>query len=255
MQKRGQLTIFIVIAIIIAAIILILFIPKINITLQPSSPQVSIENCMSESLSEAIGKVSSQGGSINPENTILFQDTKIEYLCYTNQYYLTCTMQQPFLKQHIEKEIASYVKPAAVTCINNLKNDLEKRNYNVQVGNVDVFTELVLNNINLNIQAGMTVTGNGESQKYASFSIRKRSNLYQLVVISTSILNWEARYGDSDPLSYMLRYPDLKVEKLKQGDGSKIYILTDRTTNEKFMFATRSQAWPAGYGISEILRG
>ena len=36
---------------------------------------------------EIIKKISLQGGSINPEHYYLYQDNKIEYLCYTNQYY------------------------------------------------------------------------------------------------------------------------------------------------------------------------
>ena len=41
-------------------------------------------------------------------------------------------------------------------------------------------------------------------------------------------------------------YHDLKVEKNKQTDGSTIYILTERDTENKFQFASRSVAWPPG---------
>jgi len=75
--------------------------------------------------------------------------------------------------------------------------------------------------------------------------------MYDLVMISTSILNFEARYGDSNPLSFMVYYPSLWIDKLKQGDGTKIYILTDLNTGESFTFASRSLSWPAGYGIGE----
>jgi hypothetical protein len=37
------------------------------------------------------------------------------------------------------------------------------------------------------------------------------------------------------------------VEKKKQGDGTTVYILTDRDTDEKFYFASRSIAIPAGF--------
>jgi len=39
----------------------------------------------------------------------------------------------------------------------------------------------------------------------------------------------------------------MRIEKKEQSDGSRIYILTHRSTNEKFMFASRSIAWPPGY--------
>ena len=47
----------------------------------------------------------------------------------------------------------------------------------------------------------------------------------------------------------MTYYPWLKVEKILRDDGTKIYILTDRNTGDKFEFAVRSVAWPPGYGI------
>jgi hypothetical protein len=47
-------------------------------------------------------------------------------------------------------------------------------------------------------------------------------------------------------------YHDLKVEKKKQLDGTNIYILTDRNNENKFQFASRSVAWPPGYGAEGV---
>ena len=41
-------------------------------------------------------------------------------------------------------------------------------------------------------------------------------------------------------------YRDLKVEKLKQSEGTTVYILTDLNNNKKFQFASRSMAWKPG---------
>jgi len=48
----------------------------------------------------------------------------------------------------------------------------------------------------------------------------------------------------------MFLYPNLKVQKLKQGDGTKVYIIEDRNTKEKLQFATRSLVWPPGWGFN-----
>ena len=42
-----------------------------------------------------------------------------------------------------------------------------------------------------------------------------------------------------------------KFEKITQGDGTKIYIITERDTLEKFQFASRSYVWPQGIYIPE----
>jgi hypothetical protein len=77
------------------------------------------------------------------------------------------------------------------------------------------------------------------------------NNLYQLVNIADSIIDFESIYGDSETTIYMNYYHDLKVEKLKQIDESTIYILTDRTDGNKFQFASRSYAFPPGYYQNE----
>jgi len=45
----------------------------------------------------------------------------------------------------------------------------------------------------------------------------------------------------------MVLYPSTKVEKLKQGDGTTIYKISDRNTLESFNFASRSVVFAPGY--------
>ena len=78
------------------------------------------------------------------------------------------------------------------------------------------------------------------------------NNLYELVSITNSILNWESKYGDAETTVYMNYYHDLKVEKMKQSEGTTVYILTDKNNENKFQFASRSVAWPPGYGVSQV---
>lgn len=249
-QKRGQLTIFIIIAIVIVAVLLILFFPKIKILISGPVAADYVKQCTEDATKEVLEKVVVQGGSLNPENFILYEGNKVDYVCYTNEYYKRCTMQKPFLKQDIEKEIISYIEPKVKTCINNLKAELESKGSQVSLGSVKVETSIVPNSILITINAPMTVT-KGEVSKYEKFKVDVKSKLYNLIMISSSIANYEARYGDSDSLTYMLYYPDIKIEKKQQSEGSTIYILTDKETNEKFIFASRSLAWPAGYSLEK----
>jgi len=98
----------------------------------------------------------------------------------------------------------------------------------------------------------MTITKEN-SQSFSEFTVMKRSGMFDIISIAESILNWEARLGDSNPETFMIYYPNLRIQKLKQGDGSKIYTIADRETKEEFMFASRSLSWPAGYGFDQPL--
>ncbi len=73
------------------------------------------------------------------------------------------------------------------------------------------------------------------------------NNLYQVVGVVRSIINGESLDGQIETTDYMELYPDLKIEKIKQTDGTKIYKITDQNTKEVvFNIASRSQVFPPG---------
>ena len=189
--------------------------------------------------------ISVQGGSINPENYYLYDNTNIEYLCYTNQYYIPCVVQQPMLKQHIENEIKKGIKEKEISCLDSLKTSFENQGYTVDLGSGDAGVMLLPNRIVVSFNKSLTLTKTG-SQSYDNLEVSLDNNLYELVSIANSILNMEVQYGDAETTIYMDYYHDLRVEKKKQSDGTTIYILENINTGDKFQFASRSVAWPAG---------
>ena len=255
-KKRGQVTIFIIvaIAIVVLGILLYIFYPQIQTTLgfAEENPPEFIQNCIEEEIKNSVSKLSLQGGSLSPEHYIIYNSEKIEYLCYTSEYYKTCVMQQPMLKEHIESEIKDEIKNTVKECFNDLEESYRKKGYTVKLERGETDVELFPEKIITTFDYPLTLT-KGDSKNYNSFRIVVDNNLYELVSVANSILNWEARYGDAETTVYMNYYHDLKVEKKKQSDGSTVYILTDRNTEDKFQFASRSVAWPPGYGTSRVM--
>ena len=256
-NKSGQLAIFVIAAIVIvgiAAMVYLLF-PSVLVDLGivSGNPNAFIQNCIEEEIQNNVDKISLQGGSLEPENFILYQDNKIEYLCYNGNYYLPCVMQQPLLKQHIENEIRKGIKNQEDFCFDSLKESFEQRGYDVSLSQGETFIELLPKKISVNFEKELTLTQGGESQRFEKINIVSDNNLYELTSIANSILNWEARYGDSETTLYMSYYPDLKVEKKVQSEGSTIYILTDRNSGDKFQFASRSVALPPGIAIGGVV--
>jgi hypothetical protein len=76
MEKRGQITIFIIIGIMIVAlgILIFLFFPQIKtgLGISTNNPQLFIQNCMEEKVESVVEILSLNGGSANPENYFLF---------------------------------------------------------------------------------------------------------------------------------------------------------------------------------------
>lgn len=249
MNKRGQVTLFIIIAIVIIVlgILIFLFYPKIKALteLGAKNPSAFIQSCMEDEIENAVETLSLQGGSINPEHYYLYEDNKIEYLCYINEDYAPCVVQQPMLVQHIESEIKNEIQDEAEACFQDLKKTYEKRRYSANLKEGETLVELLPERVVTTFKNELTVT-KGESKRYETFNVVLNNNLYELVSIADSIIAWEASYGDVETTTYMNYYKELKVEKKVQEDGTTIYILTNRDRGNKFQFASRSVAWPPG---------
>jgi len=251
MSKRGQVTIFIILAIIIVVlgVLLYMFYPQIKSTLGfgEENPEVFIENCLKDKILETAKIISLQGGELNPEHYFLYKDNKINYLCYTNKDYELCSVQEPLLKQTIESEIKQEISKDVEVCFNELEESFKSQGYQVNLKKKDFAIELLPKRIIGIFNYSLSLNRADETTTYDEFRIILNNNLYELVSISDSIIGYETALGDVEISTYMDYYRDLKVEKYKQSDGTTIYLLTDTNTEDKFQFASRSLVYPPGY--------
>lgn len=257
--KKGQVTIFVIIAIVIIGGLIVFFAATDvgkrtleNFTQTGEFDVIgNLETCIEENeqINSDIEKILTQGGNLNPEFSYLFQGDELSYLCYTNEYYETCVNQEPVLVGHVENEIHKIVEPTVNSCIQSLREQLKDRGYDANAGSLNTSVDLTEGNIVINIGYPLTITKADSTRRFDGFQIRKKSEAYGLITLSTSIINFEARWGDSDPNIYMLLYPQTRVEKLKQGDGTTVYKISDRNTEESFNFAVRSLVFPPGYNL------
>ncbi len=245
--KKAQLSIFIILGIMIVVVLLLLLANRIDITKIFTSPSVieKIQKCVKDSAKEGIDKVSLQGGSMSPKNYYLYDGNEVDYVCYTEEYYKQCVMQKPLLKKSIQDELEIFLTERINGCLEAVSSSLQQDGYDVSFKKPKINVEINPKTILISIDSNLIVSKEN-TQTYNDIKVYIDSNLYDFLMIESSIANWEARYGDSESLAYMLYYPNLKVEKKIQGDGTRIYILTDRETLEKFIFATRSVPFTAG---------
>ncbi|MBR9704265.1 hypothetical protein GOV12_02550 [Candidatus Pacearchaeota archaeon] len=247
-EKKGQITIFIILALAIAIVLLLIFMrgDQFNVVTSPKAPVDLVRDCMEFEINKSVSLVMKQGGSIDPELFILYEDERIEYLCYSEEDYDFCVMQKPLLKQSIEKELKRDLEPKINDCMKLQKESLEKKGYDVFYKTPDIIVDLIPNNVIVNVDSDLKISKGEKTNNYKVLKVTKTSKFYELVMITSSILNYEARYGKSEIMTYMMYYPDIKVEKKKQSDGTNIYILTDKVNEDKFVFAVRSFSLPAG---------
>ena len=250
-SKRSQITIFIIVAVLIVAIALVIFLVSPNLRKNlgvAENPEAFIQTCLEDKIKESAELISLQGGSIEPEFFYMYDNNKLQYLCYTNQYYELCTAQIPFLRKHIEDEIKSNIESDVDFCFGSLKEN--HKDSTLKEG--EIIVELLPKRISTTINNEFTFRQGDSTKTQKSFRVVLNNNLYELVAIAQNIMDWEIAYGEAEPANYMSIYHELKVEKKKQTDETKIYIITDKTTGDKFQFASRSLPLPPGYGGENI---
>ncbi len=250
--KRGQITIFVIVAVVLVlALLIFLLYPKISPILsgESFSPISYLRGCVEPDIKDNIATLAKNAGyeSILDGYT-LYQGEKVKYLCYSSENYKTCIVQQPMIKQNFENELKKIIEPKADACLESLKKEYEKRGYSVSASRTDSRVSIIPGKIRIDFLTPMTITKD-KSQTYKGFEVGVTSEMYDLLFIAQSIIDFESTYGDSETTLYMQYYPDLKIEKTKLSEGTTIYKISNVLTKEEFIFASRSLVWPPGYGI------
>lgn len=251
MNKRSQVTIFIIIAVVIVAVILFFFLfPKIKpgvIGTRSSDVESTVETCIRQEAQNISRIMMSQGGYVNPENYKLYEENKVQYLCYISGFYKPCINQEPVLIEHFESELKNYLEPRIESCFRTMKAGLEDANYNVNMGEMSFQVEAEPNLIRIKIERVIETQKNSESKRFEDFTIIMNSPVYNLLRIAQKIINGEAEECEYDYVSHMMFYPDYDIRKFVTGDSSKIYTIKEKYSGSEFKFAVRSCVIPPGF--------
>jgi len=252
-NKRGQVTMYIIIALVIvgAAVLILLFRPQLEgiagVDFDPSS---YLKKCIEPEIKKNVKLLSEQGSYSNIEGFVLHNGEKYKYLCYSSEFYKTCVVQQPALKNNFEKELSILIKKNSEVCINNLKSEYEKRGYTFSIKNTDSSVEIIPEKIIIKLTSPFTISKD-TSQTFENFNTEISSQIYEILFIAQSIIDFEATYGDSETSLYIQYYPDISIEKNALEDGTTLYKISNVVSGEQFKFASRSIAWPPGYGLEQ----
>lgn len=252
-NKKSQITIFIILALIIVVGILIIFLlrapTKVTMgkTYDENNPQSYIEQCTRDAVQDAIDILSPQGGDIVPGGSVRYDGVDRVYLCYSNDFYKRCVNQRPLLVEHIEKEITNFIFPKVEDCFKSLEMKLESRYPNIETSDMKLKTRLYPRQISIEIDKKFKMSRENQIRDFNHFKINMIHPLYNFAEIGMEIANQQAQYCHFDDLGFMIFYPSFDVTSVKTGDSDNIYTITERATNQKFTFATRSCLLPPGF--------
>jgi len=245
MKNRGQVTIFILIGILIVSAVLIFFLWGRPTFFSDRSGVKGFEGCVEDALESGISQLEGKAGFIDADFTYSYMGEELTYLCYTNDFYETCVVQVPFLKNVFDENLEALIRGEVEACYDASLDSLRAQGYEVVAGAVDYNIEIEPGVVRLEIEAPTSVG----TTRFTRFNVKANAPVYEMVMIATSILQFESKYGDADVSAMMLYYPDYYIEKTKRGEGTTVYVLDSKVFGNKFKFASRSLVFPAGYNF------
>jgi hypothetical protein len=254
--KRGQLTVFIIVALLLlAALVLLYALYGDQITgggdRTDRDPIVDFESCINSHVSEAVSLIFENSGYVElPVLTHKIENVKgyyrqepikeIPFLCFTPDNYAKCIPQTPLMISNLESQILEHIRPGVESCFNSLESDLTENAYEVRLGtNQKVSVELTERGISTKVIRELTQERSGKQESFEEFNALFRTPLYGVAKASERVVNEESIWCNSDYVDIMRANTDIEIMKFHTGDSIRIYTVTDLTTNLEWKFAVR----------------
>ena len=252
---KGQVTIWVVVAVIlVSSIILFFFIERgpepgrVSGGVSGFDAQTFLSNCIIPEVERNVNLMLPQGGFIQPESSVFFDNLEIEYLCKNDGFYEPCIQQHPRLLSEMEEEIHISVLPKIVSCFDEMEEVFEDRGSEVVYdGAVELEVDSASDVIYLNIKRKTSIGKEGEVRRFDNFVIEIKNPMHNLGSIAIEIADQEARYCNFEYVGYGILYPRYRISKSVSSNQDKIYNIEDLKSGKEMNIAIRGCAIPAGF--------
>lgn len=243
MDKKGQITVFVIIGIVIVALIVLLYafrkdisVPFVQVNLQDEMQQVrsDIETCLKSSSEGHVERIALQGGYLSPPpgSFRLFNDTPISYLCYNQAGKPTCTNRMLTLDS-MQKELNNAIEDTLPEC---MELDVSGGVQLQEPSSYKVKTDIQPSKVVVTLDYPITLTNKktGDELTEKEFSTVINAPLGDLYDVAMDIVDSEAVGGRFDVLSYVLSkmskytiyphkpYPD-KIYQIKLRENGYLF--------------------------------
>jgi len=227
MKKRGQITIFIIVGLILVfSMFIILYVNKNKIknldVLQSSDIkpiEYYVDLCVKSSASDSLYLIGIQGGyTSQPQFYFQSAYAKIAYWYYEGQdIYPTISI--------MEQELSSYVNRALPECIESL-NVFRDMGFEFEFGEIDTKTKINENNVEFNIDYPITIKKGDSETEIKEFSRNFPVRLGHMHSIAKEIVEKEIEDPDWIDMTYLVGQ-DVNFQIYPYDENIIIYSLLD----------------------------
>lgn len=235
MQKRGQITIFIILAIVIVVSIAGFFLLRGGISVgselppEAESVKISVDDCLESATKEIIYYVGQGGGDfLSPE---LVTESGFTYYYKDENNYMPT-------KEFIEDEIALFSSLNMLVCLNNFS---EFRDIRIDKGELDAKARISENRVMVEVTYPLRILKGESSTEIEDFDTVVEVPLGMFYDSAYKLFKENENY-DSICLSCLLdeaEENDFYIDMIDEGESAKIFIFSDKKTklnNEIFEF-------------------
>lgn len=255
-KKRGQITIFIILGIILISAVVLFFLFREQTTIDTTgkpdeNPESFMNSCLEGKIKNAINYLSLRGGYVNNSLNLNFKfenepPIDITYLCYNQNSYLRCINQKPLFTQDLKTEIKKYISEDVENCFNEMTDGFVQKGYGVETNYRDFSVDFIPKRVIIQTDSDITLTVSGESVKEENFKITVASRYYEIVTLVQELVNEEAEFCYTENLGINLVYPEFIVDKFRTQE-SIVYTVEHKESKEKFRFVVRGCVIPPGF--------
>jgi hypothetical protein len=255
MNKRGQLTIFVILGILILAVAITFILisvekgneekNKLINTDQKTDVGLFVEDCVKLAVDESISKILKHGGETEKRGPFLthnFED--INYLCHTPEYSENCVNLEPLLIPHVEKEISEDSIKKVESCFNRLENLYST--FKVSKGDLKYEIAILPGRVNVLLKKEIKIKKDNTELTYEDFSFEFNSPLDTFLTITTEVINLEATCNclqencAENYLNLNRFYQNFITTRETTSTGEKVYTIEYLGGKMQFDFAVRN---------------
>lgn len=246
--KKGQVTIFIIIGVLVVAIVALFLIlnksgSKSEGSYSGDNPTSYISLCMKDNIEKSLASISLMGGSIsNPLKfgyTLDGEKLNLTYLCYTEDKNLPCVIQQPSILNNMENEIEEEISADYKMCFDNFVDSLTKDGYEITDEYKNPKVDITDGNVLISSDAKITLSKGNLSQSYDNIIFEYPSEMYGIAKLAQKIISSEATGIQFNVYGYLLNHPEYNINEYKSESYVKVYDIKHKTTKERFVFAVK----------------
>lgn len=248
-NKSGQVTIFIILAILIISIVLILFVYPVFFPADSTkNPDQYLKDCAKTSLEESESMLFDSNILIkgNFSNYMLYQSKKVPYLCSISEFYYPCIPQQPALLTEVGKTIDNKLSRDMGICFKSLSDSFEKQGYYIKSKNYSISLEMVSGRIKVDIGSNLILDRGKETVTVKETSLDYNSPLFDLIKLEQTIVNYESTACEFNDINWMRSDSSILINRFRASDQTKVYTIKDRNTEKQLNFAIKTCVLPAG---------